>query len=251
MINNDAEYVAMQAVESKHWWYKTLHEKVLLNLPKHKSIKILDAGCGTGGLLSKLQDAGYYNIEGFDYNDKALSFCKEKKFKVQKIDIRELEKYHEAQSFDVIICNDVLYQFEIFEIQNILHQFKNLLKSNGILIGNNQAFNVFKGTHDIAVGSKRRFTILDFKQYLLEIPELQIQLFNYWSLFLSPLILLIRLLQRLKLRLNFEDLKNIKSDVGVVNPFLNTLFYKLLKFESKVISKSPFGSSLFLVITKK
>ena len=48
-------YEEMYVVEDKHWWYVVLHELVLLFSKynfSHQSLDILDAGCGTGGLLS-------------------------------------------------------------------------------------------------------------------------------------------------------------------------------------------------------
>ncbi|MEO6686238.1 MAG: class I SAM-dependent methyltransferase, partial [Dyadobacter sp.] len=63
MINNRAEYQRMFEVEQKLWWYQILHEKVLYQIEKqfkkNKNITILDAACGTGGLLSFFQANDY------------------------------------------------------------------------------------------------------------------------------------------------------------------------------------------------
>jgi 2-polyprenyl-3-methyl-5-hydroxy-6-metoxy-1,4-benzoquinol methylase len=255
MLINSKEYRAMFEVEDKLWWYKTLHEKVITEINSfakgNKEVLILDAGCGTGGLLLKLQSAGYKNIQGFDFNDNAVEFSKSRGLNVQKLDITNLQGVFEKQSFDVIVSNDVLYQFEDLVIEETISSIIDILKPNGVFISNNNAFEIFRGTHDIAVGSKKRFVLKDFKAYLSKIKNASILKHYYWSLFLSPLILVVRLVQKLKLKLNLVDLKNIKSDVEMPSEFMNNLFYNICKIESKILKSSPFGSSLFLVIKKE
>jgi SAM-dependent methyltransferase len=254
MLINYEEYKAMYEAEEKLWWYKVLHEKVLKEIQqkfgKNKQIQILDAGCGTGGLMSFLIKNGYQNIQGFDYSEDAVSFCKERSLIVQQIDITDFDKVFENEIFDVIINNDVVYQFENTTIKKIFLIFQNKLKSAGILITNNNAFNLFYGTHDIAVGGKQRFSLSDFEYILKEIP-FKIIYHSYWSWVLSPLILGVRLLQQFQLKFDFIDLKKIKSDVVVPSDFINNLLYRIVKLEEKILKKGFFGSSLFMVLEKK
>jgi SAM-dependent methyltransferase len=240
MLSNFQEYAAMHAVEKNHWWYKTLHRKVLKEIQNagKQEPKILDAGCGTGGLMLFLKQEGFKYITGFDYSQFGVDFSLKNELSVIKADLLEIEKNYAAATFDIIVMNDVLYQFESSEVTKIL------------LISNNQAFRAFAGTHDIAVGSKQRFTKVDFSKYLKNVGSLKIISSHYWSFFLSPLVFIVRTLQRLKLKLNMVDLKNIKSDVKEEAPFLNSLFFALLKLEDKLIKNAPFGSSLFLVFKK-
>jgi SAM-dependent methyltransferase len=255
MLINREEYRSMFEVEEKLWWYKILHEKVIAEIDSfakgNKEIKILDAGCGTGGLLLKLQSTDYQNIQGFDYNDDAVAFSKSRGLNVQKLDITNLQGVFEKESFDVIISDDVLYQFKDEVIENTISSIVDILKPNGVFITNNNAFEIFRGTHDIAVGSKKRFVLKDFKAYLFKRKYVSISKHHYWSLLLSPLILAVRLIQKLRLKLNLVDLENIKSDLEMPSEFMNTLFYTICKTEGKIFKKSPFGSSLFLVIKKE
>lgn len=251
MLINRAEYEAMYQVEEQLWWYKILHERVYEAIKAEfgdkTDIKILDAGCGTGGMLSFLAAKGYKQIQGFDFNDAAVEFSKNRGLHVSQASILELKGMFETDGFDVVICNDVLYQFEDEEIKNALLDILSLLKPNGKFISNNNAFEAFRGTHDIAVGSKKRFVLADFKKYL---GAQKIVKATYWSFFLSPLIFLVRFVQRLQLRFGKVNLAEIKSDVSLPSPFLNSFFYRLVKFESRLSSNFPFGSSLFLIITK-
>jgi 2-polyprenyl-3-methyl-5-hydroxy-6-metoxy-1,4-benzoquinol methylase len=69
----------MFELESQHWWYKILHLQCLHQIQDHfisKSINIVDAGCGTGGLINYLNQNGYKNISGIDVSTKAIECCK-------------------------------------------------------------------------------------------------------------------------------------------------------------------------------
>ncbi len=254
MLINYDEYRMMYEAEEKLWWYWILHEKVLKEIQnkfqENKQIKILDAGCGTGGLMSFLIKHGYHNIQGFDYSADAVSFCKERNLNVQQTDITNFESIFEKDSFDVIINDDVVYQFENSTIASIFHTFQSIIRSDGIIITNNNAFNIFYGTHDIAVGGKQRFTISDFENIFMNL-QLTITHYTYWSVLLSPLILAVRLIQQIQLKLKLIDLENIKSDVSVPADFVNTFFYQVVKLEERLFNKGLFGSSLFLVLRKK
>lgn len=254
MLINSSEYQAMFDTEEKLWWYKILHEKVLAfiqstGLPK--DIKILDAGCGTGGLIAFLANHGYHHCKGFDFSEDAVNLSRSRGFDISKIDISRISQHFAGEVFDVIICNDVLYQFDDNEISEILRNLISKLSKDGFLISNNNAFAVFSGTHDIAVGSKKRFRLNDFKGYFSSTKTLEIIHYTYWSLFLSPLILTVRTIQRLQLTLKMIDLNTIRSDVEMPSPSVNSLLYSLVKLEEKLLKKAPFGSSLFLVLKKK
>jgi len=192
---------------------------------------------------------GYKNIQGFDYSEDAVSFCKERNLNVSQTDITNFEGVFEEGNFDVIVNDDVVYQFDNATIINIFITFQSILKSDGIIITNNNAFNIFFGTHDIAVGGKQRFRLSDFEK-IFSNSQLKIVYYSYWSLILSPLILLVRLIQQVQLKLNFKYLKNIKSDVSVPSNFVNNFFYKVVKFEESLFRKGIFGSSLFMVLKK-
>ncbi|MFY7827796.1 MAG: class I SAM-dependent methyltransferase [Flectobacillus sp.] len=253
MLNSShEEYRMMFEVEEKLWWYQTLHERVLKgiehNFGKNKDIQILDVGSGTGGLLWFLKKQGYNHIQGIDYSDSSLLFCQQRGLCVEKIDAASVGHFFPEESFDVIVCNDVVYCLESDAIQKTLEGISKLLRPNGVFLTNNNAFEAFYGTHDIAVGGKHRFTINSYKQYLPA--NLSIEKYTYWPFFLSPLILAVRQFQQVQLKLNLIDTNKITSDVSLPSKAVNQFFYQCSNWEQKIFSSTPFGSSLFLVIKK-
>ena len=255
MLNSSVEeYKMMYDAEEKLWWYRILHEKVLAEIikkyPNNDNISILDIGCGTGGLMSFLMKKGFQNIQGIDYSEAAIFFCKERKLNVQRLNIEHLDELTTPKKFDVIVCNDVFYCLQKKVIHKTFETIYSLLNTDGIFISNNNAFDVFWGTHDIAVGGKHRFTINDFEA-LIPRSLLTIDYFSYWTWLLSPLVLLIRLSQRFGINLGFIKTDNVVSDVEVPSDFVNNCCYQLVKLEEKIFYKGFFGSSLFMKISKR
>lgn len=255
MINNREEYARMFEVERTLWWYQTLHGNILKQIRKHfggnaTDLKILDAACGTGGLLSVLSDHGFNHLVGFDYSQHAIDFSLERNLDVSFGDLRKVDEFRPGEKFDVIICNDALYFLADQEIEVALSNFKDRLTDKGILLVNIHAFNAFMGTHDLAVGSTRRFTYPDFQRYA-QAAGLTSHYYTYWPFLLSFPILLVRQWQRFQLNRKAIDPESVDSDVSYPGDFINTILRTVTKAEQAIPGRAPFGSSLFLVFKRK
>jgi ubiquinone/menaquinone biosynthesis C-methylase UbiE len=80
---NHEEYEVMYQVEDHHWWYLgmecitcALLERALPQDRETRSLKILDAGCGTGAVMKYL--AQYGEVTGFDFSAEALRFSQKR-----------------------------------------------------------------------------------------------------------------------------------------------------------------------------
>jgi SAM-dependent methyltransferase len=252
MLNSsEEEFRMMYEAEEKLWWYRVLHEKILSEIQakyaSQKDISILDIGCGTGGLLAFLRQNNYPNLQGIDYSDNSIHFSKLRNLNVRKHSIDDVLTVFQKQKFDVIICNDVFYCLDKIQIISALQNIGTLLKPNGIFLSNNNAFNIFYGTHDIAVGGKWRFTHKNFQEFIAK-TSLKIQYYSYWTWILSPLVLAIRISQQIQLKLGLINTSKLVSDVSIPPKWLNETFYKIVKLEEKILKRGFFGSSLFLRI---
>ncbi len=251
MINNNIEYIKMNNVEQNHWWYQNLHNITLYFINKYfhnnKSIQILDAGCGTGGLMEKLRINHFHNIYGFDLSDFAVEICKEKKLNVQKGNLKNFFDLYSKNKFDVIISHDNFYFLNEKEWKNKTRNFYDILKNNGIILMNLPALSMFSGIHDKAVGINYRFNKKDIYRIFDRI-QFKCSKSIYWPFLLSPFILLIRFMQRQQLKKNPDY--EIKSDVYLPQLILNYIFNIITKFETFFLPFKPFGSSLFLVMEK-
>ncbi len=252
MLNREEEYNKMQLAEGQLWWYRILHEQVLSTLQstfKSKEIKILDAGCGTGGLLKFLGAHGYVNMKGFDLSPFAVEANKRSTSfnSIAQLDIKEVSSFYAHDRFDVIICNDVLYFLSEIEFSDVLKSLLQRLNQDGVLMVNLPSYAIFKGMHDVSVGIKERWTFRRFKTLSKLVPTDYIKLeYFYWPMLLSPLILLVRLSQRMMMLL--YPSKKITSDVSIPSPVINKLFYIITKCERYLPFRKVIGSSLFITI---
>lgn len=249
MIGKRYEYDAMAQCERNLWWYRCLHELTVQKILKYSRVKdpvILDAGCGTGGLIQHLKKNGFTKLRGFDLSSDAIEYAKNTGADVQILDILKTDLAYPANSFDVVICNDIFTVLPKGKDREAMEKLVSVLKPGGILIINLAALSSFAGIHDVAVSMTKRYTkkcIHQLVQNLVSIKEI-----IYWPFLLSPLILGIRSFQRLKLFLNKRT--KITSDVKPVTPLLNTVFYTITKFENKVPVPKLLGSSIITVMEK-
>ncbi|CAG5008246.1 Trans-aconitate 2-methyltransferase [Dyadobacter sp. CECT 9275] len=251
MIDNREEYQRMFDVESKLWWYQLLHRRVLKHIRKQfagiSTVKILDAACGTGGLLMFLKQKGYQNLTGFDYSAHAVEFSKERGLDVSFGDLRKVNDFRPNETFDIISCNDALYFLTDHEIKEALTAFGKRLNPGGKVIINIHAFEAFSGTHDLAVGSSRRFSLSDFKGYTKE-TGFKITFTTYWPFALSIPILLVRQWQRFQIRRKNIQVSDVDSDVSYPGDIVNNILLGITAAEEKIFRSAPFGSSLFMVL---
>ncbi|GAB3693806.1 class I SAM-dependent methyltransferase [Spirosoma flavus] len=251
MIGRSEEYEKMFKLEGQLWWYRNLHERVVESLDQRfgqrRDIAILDAGCGTGGLLDFLRQKGYSNLRGIDGSADAVAFCQERGFSVALLDMNELPYFEADKQYDAIVCDDVFCYFDDTQLTRILTAMAQRLRPDGVLISNNNAFDLFWGEHDLAVKSTRRFTRATFER-LLPLAGLCISWSTYWSFVLSFLILPIRQWQQLQLKLGWRNTEQPESDVYLPSPFVNQTLYHIAKAEQKLFRRTPFGSSLFMII---
>ena len=252
MIENRLEFQRMYEVERKLWWYQVLHRKVLSQIKKHfkaldPELSILDAACGTGGLLSFLRENGYKNSIGFDYSRHAIDFSLERDLDVSFGDLKNVDDFRPGETYDVICCNDALYFLTDSEIVNALTAFKSRLNKNGIILINIHAFEAFSGTHDLAVGSSRRFTFGDFRSYAGS-ANLDITFKTYWPFALSLPILLVRKWQKYQISKSKIIAETPDSDVSYPGDLINGLLRSTTFVEEFILKSAPFGSSLFMVL---
>src|SRR5258708_9569580 len=75
------EYRKMAEVEDAMWYYRVLHRHVGRSLARHLSAtaRVLDAGCGTGGLLRHLHAARpAWRLTGLDFSPLACELARER-----------------------------------------------------------------------------------------------------------------------------------------------------------------------------
>jgi SAM-dependent methyltransferase len=237
----------MAQVERDLWWYRALHGLVLDTLRTSFSTRdavIVDAGCGTGGLMMHLGENGYHGVRGFDLSEYAVAACRDRGLDVELDGLEHIGRRYPEGALDVIISNDNLYFLDASAQQHFVAACRRLLKPGGLLIMNVPALAAFRGIHDVSVGIQSRLSRGEVRR-LLDAAGFETIRETYWPFFVSPAIYLVRLVQRIKIRLrrDFE----VSSDVALPPRWLNELLYRITRWENRWLRRKPFGSSLFIV----
>lgn len=245
------EFISIAQNEGKHWWYRSLHRLTWLYMQRNgkgKDARILDAACGTGGMMQYLREKGCQRVEGFDQSDFAVQLARERNLPANTGDLRQLKQAAGGKQFDVVICHDALYFLNAAEQRRFLHDCAGLLFPGGVVLMNIPALAIFSGPHDGVVNIKHRVNREEIKRMID--PELfELSACRYWPFLLSPMILFIRWINRL--RVSGNATAKPASDLKEEAAWLNVLLRVLTAFEIRFIPWTPFGSSLFVVLKCK
>ena len=177
-----AEYRKLAAVEDEMWYFRALHahvERALVGAlgsggdaspsPHFPEIegaaeaprrhpRILDAGCGTGGLIRQLAPRhSAWRWTGVDIEPLACTLARERAGD-QSTDIHEASvtalPFGEG-TFDAVVSADVLYHVD--DDAAALRQFFRVLRPGGTLVINVSAYRWLWSYHDEAVHARRRY----------------------------------------------------------------------------------------------
>lgn len=241
-----AEYERMHEVEDRMWWYRGLRaltgELLAWALARSKAAgPVLDAGCGTGGMLLKLGPAVAGNPTiGLEYDVVAASFARAKAARpvaagsVTEMPLRD-------GTLGGYISLDVLCHGGV-EPALALKEAHRCLRPGAIAIFNLPAYGWLLSAHDRRVHNVRRFTGRQARA-LLAGGGFRVLRSSYWNTLLFPLMLIHRVLER----------DDAESDVRDYPRWLDALFSMALAVERAAIRAGislPFGGSLIVVAAR-
>lgn len=245
-------------LEATMWWYRALHARLLaridrLGLPA--GARLLDAGCGTGGLLARLAAARPdLDLRGLEYDPEAAALARAKLEGVPTQAGRRADSlqvgsvnampYADGQ-FDTIVSADVLCHAAVDEAA-ALAEFLRCLKPGGILLLNLPAYQWMASTHDVHVHNKRRYTLGQARGRLAAAGFSAIS-GGYWNSLLFPLMLLHRLTA------GRGGGGGEGSDVKPFPAWQDRLFHSVTVVEQRLADSGlqlPFGGSVWIEARK-
>src|SRR3954454_4919534 len=220
------EHDIMRAVEESYWWYQALRQHVIDSIrPQPEKFRVLDAGCGSGGMLTKLrQEFPKAGLRGIDESEHAIELCGESNTGAELVRASVHELPFPAAAFDIVLSLDVWLN-EGVDDTLAAHETHRVLRPGGKLILNLAAFEFLKGAHDKAVHVVRRYTRPQVRA-LLDGGGFALERLTYWNATLTPPIALFRWLSRR----HFAH-RDARSDFRPLPSFLNAALARLAALE--------------------
>lgn len=254
-MNRD-EYRVMYTVEDRHWWYAAMRTTMVNLLKSHlpgmngRQPRILDAGCGTGGMLLRLQSLG--EAVGVDISDDAVQFCRQRGFGVDQVGYGSLDNLPFADAaFDAVVSLDVLCMLP--DDRPGFAEIARVLRPGGVLLLNLPALQRLYSEHDLAVRSVRRYTRRGVRRKL-EAAGLRVAKLSYANTMLFGPAAAVRLAKRLQGGFSHKmtDRALAKSDLTPPPEPVNRLLTTIYAAEGRLLQRVnlPIGLSIVAVATK-
>ena len=249
------DYADLYKLEEGFWWFVGMRNitAALLDplcLPARDRL-ILDAGCGTGGMLSWLKRYTVNEkIFGVDLAHTALDFSYERGHKnLVKASVTQLP--FADSLFDLVTSFDVLVQLPGEEKDLLaIREIHRVLRPGGIAFVRVAAYKWMMSGHDKALGTQRRYTLHELMEKM-ERAGFNVLRTSYANSFLFPVATFRRLLlKRIGVADSGSDVKPLPRPLNWLNHIFTGVLYsegRLLKYSS---AKLPFGLSAICVAEK-
>jgi SAM-dependent methyltransferase len=247
------EVQAMLNQEDRHWWYRGRRRIVceeLAQLPTGPTVRVLDAGCGSGRLLDELRDYGH--VTGLDLNPDSVEIARSRGHEdVVQGPVEELPWPDET--FDLVISLDMVEHTADDRVT--LRELRRVTKPGGYFLMTVPALRALWSSHDVFNNHFRRYDRRMMRALAAE-TGWSIERMTYFNSLLLPPAAIVRLLQRPRLRRQGAAGGNgdvaHTSDVELTPQWLSPALELPLRFEAAWLRggarRIPAGLSLLTVL---
>ena len=244
----DDEYRAMFDLEERLWWYtgmRAVTASILdRELDRKESLRLLDVGCGTGFSLVWLRERfDSQEAFGVDLSTHAAALWQLRGLDTVAVASADRLPFGSGE-FDLVTCFDVIYQLEPEQARTAIREMRRVLCPGGWLFIREPAYEWMRGAHDLAVGTRHRFTRKELLRLLVSEGFAPRR-----ASYVNTLLFWAAVPHRFLSRLGGKE----QSDVRPVPPLMNNLFAAALKLEARLLGRLtfPFGLSVVALAKKR
>ena len=250
---DELAYRQFLKLEQTHWWFNG-RRRILFTLlgrylPADQDLKIMDVGCGYGGMLESLSERG--RVMGLEIDLEPAVFCRERGFS----GVCQGSGYNlpvRPGSLDLITLFDTIEHIENDE--KVLEECAKALKPGGHLMVTVPAYQFLFADNDRIAHHQRRYTLSRLKR-ITHATGLKVLKGTYYNVFLFPIILPVILVLKMKqalrgpLKTGDKAATNLSYHYpGPLRFVLETIFSSE-RFILPCIS-APFGHSIAMIARK-
>ena len=239
------EYRKLAEVEDRMWYFHALNRRCahwLQRLLPAGAARVLDAGCGTGGLMKSLRAAEpAWRLTGLDFMPLACELARERTgLPIVQGSITELP--FATGEFDAIVSADVVCQVQDGALA--LREFARCVRPGGAVLVNVPAFKWLWSYHDDTCETQHRYTRPELAQLFAD-AGIEVEFATYTNMLPLPLVVARRKLFRPA---------NPTSDVQLYPAPIEAGFAAMAKLEhgwTRGGWSLPVGSSVFVAGRKR
>lgn len=238
----------MFQLEDSLWWYvgmrRIVHNFLQPQVKKQGGapLRVLDAGCGTGGSLKLLERYG--QVTAFDFYPRAAELYTTRQR--GRICVASADAVPFADgSFDLVTAFDLVCQLPAPQDETALREMARVLRPGGSLLVRVPAFQALYGPHDVTLHTQHRYSVGEMAD-MIERAGMKLVQTTYANTILFPVAVARRLFAKVSGKAADE------SDVRPVPEPLNMALTAVLSAEAEIIkhTRLPFGLSVIALATK-
>jgi SAM-dependent methyltransferase len=255
------EVEAMLNQEDRHWWFRGRRRIVcdeLAQLPTGPTVRILDAGCGSGRLLDELRDYGH--VTGLDLNPDSVEIARSRGHEdVVQGPVEQLPWPDET--FDVVTSLDMVEH--TVDDRATLRELRRVTKQGGHFLMTVPALRPLWSSHDVFNNHHRRYDRKTMRALAAD-TGWTIERMTYFNSLLLPPAAAVRLIRRVRDRdivkngdgdiTNETDHGRHGSDLELTPPWMSSVLELPMKLEARWLDHGrrtlPAGLSLLAVLRR-
>jgi SAM-dependent methyltransferase len=249
---NREEYKFLYELEEHLWWFvgmRKITAAMLDPVVESRPLRILDAGCGTGYMLSWLRRYSRSGqVVGVDVSRDALDFSRRRSERLL-IQASVAGLPLPSNTFDLVLSFEVLDWFAPDHAAMPFSELARVLKPGEILLVRLPAFQLLYSDHDRAIRTVHRYSREELVQ-CLGAQGLTLVRATYANTLLFPVAVVWRWLHRFSGRKTGSDVKPLPKLIRWLNP----VFAGILGIEAAWLRRTrwrlPFGLSVIALARK-
>ena len=246
------DYAYLYELEENFWWFvgmreitRSLLDPIIDPIIAERGGLVLDAGCGTGGMMTQLtQYTAAQNIVGIDFSENALRFCvRRDQQDLARASVSELP--FPDSTFDLITSFAVLQHVPDGKDASAIAEFYRVLRPGGIAFIRVAAYQWMRSGHDDAIAVQQRYNLDELTSHLRN-AGFVIRRATYANTLLFPVAVMKRLIFTPAGRAHAES--EVKPWPKSLE-WMNELLGLPLKIEAQALKKIdlPFGLSAICI----